>query len=150
MGGGRDVAVGATNWCKIRAKQATAALRLRTNFVVEWRSSNLLCPTPSMGVSPRQAFAMVVDAIQRPHATGPNQCSCSVDAIMVSGSCGAIAHSFKKECSHGWVFAAALMSMPFLVGTHMTLSINACAKALHDKNLTERSIWLTPIWHPVA
>ena len=45
---------------QIRAKQATAALRLCTNVVVEWRSSNLLCPTPLIGVLPRRAFAMVL------------------------------------------------------------------------------------------
>ena len=91
---------------------------------------------------------MVVDPIQRPHTTGPNQWS--VDAKEASGSHGTIAHSFKKEHSHRRVFAVALVLMPFLAGTHTTLSIDACAKASHDNNLTKCSIWLMLIWYPVA
>ena len=57
---------------------------------------------------------------------------------MASGSCGAIVHSFNGSVTTtGLCHAIVSLLMPFLAGTHATMSINACAKDSHNNNMTD-------------
>ena len=71
-----------------------------------------------------------VDTIQRAHMTGPNQCP--VNAIVASGSCGAIAHSFtsRSVAMTGLCHGTSHSLMPFLAGSHTKMT--KCASGQHQ------------------